>query len=181
MDTPVIEAIAKWPNVPDVFGWLSLDRRGEWRLRGERISHRGLKAFIGRNYAADAIGRWYFQNGPQRVYVALEATPWIWRLQSGPPDPVLIAHTGQIAGEPQAAWCDESGNLLILTGLGIGLLCDRDLAAMSPCLHPVPVSEAASGLAMTWGDRVLPIGGLESRIVAARFGFDPSPAPPHAG
>jgi hypothetical protein len=31
--------------------------------------------FIQRNYDHDAQGQWFFQNGPQRVYVELEATP----------------------------------------------------------------------------------------------------------
>ena len=31
--------------------------------------------------AATTAGAWFFQNGPQRVYVELEAAPWVWRLQ----------------------------------------------------------------------------------------------------
>ena len=27
MDDAVLRSMAKWPNVPDVYGWLSLDRR----------------------------------------------------------------------------------------------------------------------------------------------------------
>ncbi len=50
MDEIVMQAMAKWPNVPDVFGWLSLDQRGNWRLRGEAMTHRGATEFIGRNY-----------------------------------------------------------------------------------------------------------------------------------
>jgi hypothetical protein len=33
------------PEVPACYGWLSLDRRGRWRLRGETVTHAGLKAF----------------------------------------------------------------------------------------------------------------------------------------
>ena len=29
MDEIVIRAMQKWPNVPNVFGWLKLDRRGD--------------------------------------------------------------------------------------------------------------------------------------------------------
>src|SRR3546814_10640581 len=32
MDEQVIAAMARWPDVPDVYGWLSLSERGEWRL-----------------------------------------------------------------------------------------------------------------------------------------------------
>ena len=56
---------------PAVYGWLSLDRRGNWLIKGERDRERSaLREFIARNYQADERGRWYFQNGPQRVYVA---------------------------------------------------------------------------------------------------------------
>ena len=89
MDDIVKAALAKWPKVPDCRGWLGLDARGDWYMRddacqragafphpkGSRIEHSKLQAFIGRNYAADEHGAWFFQNGPQRVYVVLEATP----------------------------------------------------------------------------------------------------------
>ena len=40
-----------WPNVPACHGWLSLDARGCWRLKGERVEHGGLFAFLNANYA----------------------------------------------------------------------------------------------------------------------------------
>ena len=46
MDDSVIRAMTRWPNVPAVYGWLGLDRRGCWRLRGERITHGGAIEFI---------------------------------------------------------------------------------------------------------------------------------------
>ena len=66
MDAAVIAALAKWPNVPAVFGWLRLDRRGNWLIREQQI-RQPLAAFINRNYASDELGRHFFQNGPQRV------------------------------------------------------------------------------------------------------------------
>jgi len=75
MDADVLAAIAKWPNVPAVYGWLLLTKRGEWRIRGEPIVNAAIGDFIGRNYAADDRGRWFLQNGPQRVYVDLELSP----------------------------------------------------------------------------------------------------------
>jgi len=77
MDAVVAQAMAKWPNVPAVYGWLALDRRGNWLIKGERIANQALRDFISRNYAADDAGRWYFQNGPQRVYVTLAYTPLV--------------------------------------------------------------------------------------------------------
>src|SRR3546814_9129311 len=95
MDENVIAAMALWPDVPDVFGWLSLTERGHGRLHpqgdallpvgvagngcspGQAITSPPILHFIDRNYAADTHGRWYFQNGPQRVYVRLDAAPYI--------------------------------------------------------------------------------------------------------
>ena len=50
--------------------------------RGSLLRHEKLIEFIHRNYEHDAQGQWFFQNGPQRVYVELQATPWIWRAGS---------------------------------------------------------------------------------------------------
>lgn len=134
MDDAVLRALAKWPGVPEVYGWLALDRRGEWRLRSggaapafERIGNRALREFICRNYAADARGRWYFQNGPQRVFVALAYAPLVVRLEAGR----LADHCGLAFGEPAGIWQDEEGSLLLLGKRGLGLLDDRDLAAYS--------------------------------------------------
>ena len=49
MDESVVAALAKWPNVPAVFGLLALTGRGEWRLRGEPIANVAIRDFIGRN------------------------------------------------------------------------------------------------------------------------------------
>ena len=87
VDEIVLRAQAKWPGVPDVYGWLSLDRRGRWLLRNpvreiyEPIGNAALRQFIARNYARDARGRWFFQNGPQRVFVRLAYTPLVARAE----------------------------------------------------------------------------------------------------
>ncbi|MFZ9440593.1 MAG: DUF2946 family protein, partial [Hylemonella sp.] len=112
MDEMVRQAMAKWPNVPACYGWLGLDARGQWYMRDERtqaagdfasgqpgakgslLQHEKLIEFIARNYLVDAQGRWYFQNGPQQVFVELEISPWIWRLQ---PDGRVLSHTGAVA------------------------------------------------------------------------------------
>lgn len=80
MDETVLAAMARWPDVPHVYGWLSLTARGQWRMRGEPIANAAIRDFIGRNYGCDEDGRWFFQNGPQRVYVTLELTPWVYRV-----------------------------------------------------------------------------------------------------
>ena len=126
MDEIVIRAIAKWPNVPAVYGWLSLDRRGNWAIKGERIHNPLLAEFIARNYAHDERCRWFFQNGPQRVFVRLAYTPLVYRtcIRDGL---AFLSHTGQGAERVLQVWLDEQGPLLIETELGIGVLHDQDL------------------------------------------------------
>jgi DUF2946 family protein len=122
MDTLVAQSMAKWPNVPAVYGWLELDRRGQWRIKGERIAHLGLREFIARNYQADAQGRWYFQNGPQRVFVTLAYTPLVVRYEG---DRLVDQCGRQVV--PSVAYLDDEGSVLIEGGPAIALLDDRDL------------------------------------------------------
>eukprot|EP00825_Cyclidium_porcatum_P002385 TRINITY_DN1109_c0_g1_i5.p1 TRINITY_DN1109_c0_g1~~TRINITY_DN1109_c0_g1_i5.p1 ORF type:complete len:172 (-),score=22.96 TRINITY_DN1109_c0_g1_i5:82-597(-) len=116
-----LSAIAKWPNVPACYDWLSLDRRGDWRLQGERVTHSGLIQFINRQYGRDESGCWFLQNGPQRVFVALAYTPWIFRRETAG----FVSHTGAPTGLLKAVYLDEGGYLLLDSELGIGLLDDR--------------------------------------------------------
>ena len=149
MDDIVKQAMAKWPNVPHAFGWLGLDARGNWWLRDERAQAAGAFAsgapgargtrvelprlidFIQRNYAADAEGRWYFQNGPQRVYVELEAAPWIWRMAE---DGAVTAHDGRPA-QLQALFTDEQGRVFLRTDLGFGLVHTQDMGAVADAVE----------------------------------------------
>lgn len=169
MDDIVRQAIEKWPNVPDARGWLGLDARGHWYLRdeatqahaafpaarGSRIEHEKLIAFIGRNYEHDSDGCWFFQNGPQRVYVELEAAPWIWRVDA---DGSLSSHTGQPATF-RSAWTDEAGRLFVDTDQGFGLVHSLDVETAS--------RQVESG---AW-----PIEELPWTQMPARFGFVTSP------
>ena len=141
MDDIVKQAMVKWPNVPHCYGWLGLDARGNWYMRDDRaqaqgafssgltgakgslLQHAKLIDFIQRNYAADETGQWYFQNGPQRVYVELEITPWIWRLST---DHTIAAHDGQSVAWRQA-YVDEHGWLYGETNLGFGLVHTQDV------------------------------------------------------
>lgn len=137
MDEIVRAALRKWPNVPHCHGWLALDARGDWymrdervqaagpfpRVKGSRIAHEKLLEFIGRNYAPDERGAWFFQNGPQRVYVQLEAAPWVWRVAD---DGSVASHTGRPA-VPRSAWLDEQGRLFLDTDLGFGLVHTLDM------------------------------------------------------
>ena len=142
MDDIVKQAMAKWPTVPDCYGWLGLDARGNWYMRDDRaqacgsfasgnpgakgslLQHAKLIDFIGRNYASTSEGCWYFQNGPQRVFVELEATPWIWRIS---PDGCIRSHSGH-AAYCEAAYMDEAGYAYLKTDLGFGLIHTQDVA-----------------------------------------------------
>ena len=145
MDEIVLRAIQKWPNVPAVYGWLGLDRRGNWSIKGERVVNPGITSFIGRNYARDDKGRWFFQNGPQRVFVTLAYTPLVYRTQRDPAGGLsLIAHTGALSTNPRDVFLDENGVLLAHTELGVGLIHDQDLSELLMCLHG-PSGEAPAG------------------------------------
>ncbi len=141
MDEIVKQALAKWPNVPDCYGWLGLDARGNWYMRDDRVQaqgpfaggtahskgsllkHEKLIEFIQRNYDADARGQWFFQNGPQRVYVELEATPLIWRVDD---DLRVQDHTGKPA-VVQCCLLDEQGRVYLQTDTGFGLVHTMDV------------------------------------------------------
>ena len=192
MDDIVLQAMTKWPDVPNVYGWLRLDRRGQWLIKGDKIANPGVLAFIGRNYAADELGRWYFQNGPQRVFVTLEYTPFV--IGTAAEDTLaLVTHTGLAITRISGAWVDEAGSLLLRWAGGLGLMSDRDLAAVSARFTGArgdPVSDEtlarafepdsrrhASGVYFQHADSRVPIGRIRSVEVAQKFGFDPDPRP----
>ena len=194
MDDAVVRAVARWPNVPAVYGWLSLTARGDWRIKGERIANPAVASFISRNYGADERGRWYFQNGPQRVFVTLELTPWIYRIErSRRPRMRLSCHTGAPVKKCESAWLDDRGNLLLVTEHGIGAVANRDLPAALEWLRRADggapdeahVSQAMAaaargadtGLVVLFGSAVLPVAGVGAAGIARRFGFDPAPRP----
>ncbi|NDY93858.1 DUF2946 family protein [Ideonella livida] len=174
MDEMVLAALKKWPDVPACRGWLALDGRGDWYMRddavqragpfpqsrGSPVRHDKLIAFIGRNYAADAQGAWYFQNGPQRVYVELEVAPWIWRVQAVPGGGWAVdSHTG-LSAHYQQAWLDEQGRLFLATDLGFGLVHSLDMDAAADAVD-----------AGAWVCQTLPFAQMP-----ARFGYRLSPA-----
>ena len=177
MDDIVKQAMAKWPNVPDCYGWLGLDARGNWYMRddqaqslgpfagglpaakGSLLLHDKLIAFINRNYIADGQGQWFFQNGPQRVFVELAATPWIWRVQA---DYTLQSHTG-LTTAYSACWMDEHGWLYLETELGFGLVHTQDVALAAQAID--------AGL---WT-----VQDAQRSELAQRYGYVCSPAMAH--
>ncbi len=189
MDDIVKQALAKWPNVPDCYGWLGLDARGNWYMRDDRVQaagpfartlssgtlqskgsmlkHEKLIDFIQRNYEPDATGRWFFQNGPQKVYVELEATPWIWRINRGlgPGSDhgfAVTAHDGRAA---RALRCvlDEQGRVYLEADIGFGLVHTQDVALAADAVE-----------AGVWMPQDVPSSELPQR-----FGYVPSPQQQH--
>jgi len=171
-----LSAIAKWPNVPACYDWLSLDRRGDWRLQGERVTHRGLIELMNRQYGSDESGRWFVQNGPQRVFVKLAYTPWVFR-RAGE---AFFSHTGQAAGDLKAVYLDDQGSILLDSELGIGLLDDRDLPGFLAECRP---NDEASLLALMEsgnGDifwQELPLQAITTVDAEKRFKFESDPRP----
>ena len=164
MDDIVKQALAKWPNVPDCYGWLGLDARGRWFMRddaaqaagdfpqsrGSWLRHEKLIDFIGRNYESDDEGRWFFQNGPQRVYVELECTPWVWQVL---PDYRLQSHTGL---QTSAGECllDEEGRLYIASPQGLGLVHSQDMVLAAEAVEQgvwVPRDVVSADLPVQYG------------------------------
>jgi hypothetical protein len=195
MDDIVLRGMVKWPNVPAVYGWLALDRRGNWLIKGDRIANPGVTTFICRNYARDERGCWFFQNGPQRVFVTLAYTPYVLRMVNSDGAPLAIeAHIGRPVSMVSGAWMDENGTVLLETEHGIGTVHDRDLERLLPALTDTdgdPLAEGAldalmelvqqGRIAPLWlrfrgtGVRVEPI---RSATVPQRFGFVSRPVQP---
>ena len=192
MEDWVHRALARWPNVPALFGWLQLDRRGRWLIRNELISRPQIIDTIGPNYAADEHGRWYFQNGPQRGYVQLETAPLVLRVAGD--GVMLCTHNGLQVERASAAYLDEEGSLLLATEHGPAALDSQDLEWLLQRLTGTPDTtlEAAidAALALPSGS-VTPLrlgwnGATELRIerldfadAPAHLGFvrDPQPEP----
>lgn len=174
MDDIVKAAIQKWPNVPNCFDWLGLDTRGDWYLRdaatqaagpfpqskGSRITHEKLREFIQRNYERDAQGAWFFQNGPQRVYVALELAPLVIGVRRrageglGGSGFVIETHMGQPVTQVRSSWLDEHGHLYLDTEHGLGVVRSLDMDAAADAIEAcgwVPEEITAAELPQRFG------------------------------
>lgn len=195
MDDQVLRGMARWPNVPAVYGWLALDRRGNWLLQGEPIENPVVTAYFARNYERDDAGRWFFQNGPQRVFVDLEYTPLVYRALNASQQPLAIeSHTGKPVAALRGVWIDEQGALLLETEHGVGVLHDRDLESALPALIdangtalPEDALEDVMALlqqgleAPVWlklGEQNVKVEPIRSGEVPARFGYTAKPAGP---
>ena len=176
MDDIVKQALAKWPNVPACTGWLGQDARGQWWMRddacqalgsfqvgcaagdvamkGSLLKHEKLIAFIQRNYGVDEQGCAWFQNGPQRVFVELEAAPYSLRLHE---DGRITATAGSSASEngqhcvaATDTFLDEHGHLYLAFEQSLGRVHSQDmllaLAAIEDGRLPTPTEASLANL-----------------------------------
>jgi hypothetical protein len=120
------------------------------------LQHEKLIDFIARNYNANDAGFWYFQNGPQKVYLELEATPLVWRVSA---EGVIHSHTGALA-HFQQCFVDERGWVYLETDLGFGLVHTQDT------IHVAKAIEIQQ-----W-----PVEEVLLSDLPRRFGYQTSPA-----
>jgi hypothetical protein len=168
IDKSVQKAMAKWPDVPECFGWLSLNRRAEWSIKGEKIRHTNTQRFLQRNYNFDNLGRWFVQNGPQRAFVSLEYTPRLYGFSnhSG-----FYIHDEAKMPDLLDFFLDEYGNLLLSTALGVGVVDDRDLSAASDLIETV--NDIPTEL--SYREKNYKIKSIAKALVPKHFGFVPNP------
>ena len=163
------------------------------KLPGQVITHRALNEFISRNYVCDSLGRYFFQNGPQRVFITLDATPWIARITPSANGLELLTQCNNPI-EASGALSDENGNIYIVGKVNqliyrqenkgsfaqedcqtVALLHDHDLDHFSQLakLH----EEACSfGGSWKWQGKQLPLDPIHSEDLAARFQFIARPS-----
>jgi len=163
------------------------------QLPGNVIQHVALNEFISRNYAHDSLGRYFFQNGPQRVFITLDVTPWIARIIPSESGPQLSTQCGTKI-KPHSALSDEKGNIYIAgsipqslpdqidgtvftqtESLSIALLHDHDLDLFS---DQSQIKEDACSFrgSWQWDGKDLPIEPIHSAELAGRFHFIKAPS-----
>lgn len=190
MEDWVFRAMARWPDVPALFGWLALDGRGRWRIAGEIISRPQIIETIQRNYGHDEQGRWFFQNGPQRGYVSLESAPMVLWVDGGGR---LMTHTQQAVQQVRKVYLDEHGALWMHTEHGPAVLDGSDLEwALSRLTdrendNTIDDSQLGAALELPSGqptalvlcldDRRLPLQRLDRQAAPAVMGFVREPQP----
>ena len=169
--------MARWPQVPDVYGWLRLDGRGQWYLidrqqpgfdpavhgRGSPITSPGIVDFVGRNYGCDARGCWYWQNGPQRAFAELDVAPLVYRVlnrEALQADRIeLVAHTGYPVQQVQSVALDAGGRLWLRSEQGPGIIHDLDASLLQ-------IDEGPGGLQLMLGGTAWPVADIDE---GARF------------
>ncbi|HLU02294.1 MAG TPA: DUF2946 family protein [Advenella sp.] len=205
MDEQVLGAMQKWPNVPAVYGWLSLNAQGDWLLHtqggaregqsGEKIANEQIRHFMNRNYAVNEAGEWFFQNGPQRVFVDLACAPYIVRLADDMQ--TLLTHNELPVTRISQWLLDAEGRLYMQTEHGAAMLAGRDMGQLSTRLQVMPATTGTPAAATPLdqshlqtlqdggilqvsldgaSDWTAPMQWLENALIPGRLGFVREPA-----
>lgn len=183
----VLKSLQRWPNVPALFDWLSLDRRGRWLIKGEPITHPRIVETINLNYGVDDHGRWYFQNGPQRGFMELEYAPFVLRRELDG----FVTHNDLRIERPTQAILDETGTLSLSTEHGLGEIPGDDLEWILDrlsiddepldedrltALLDLP-SQTTTGAVLALGRGRLPVTRIDRDELPGIFGFTRKPTP----
>ena len=178
------------PGVHDTglqaYGWLSLNRRGTWLIRGAPVTHPAVRDYLAAHFRADAHGCWHVRNGPQLAYVALETAPLIVWLEA---DGHWHSHLGRPTGAPTAALLDEHGGLWLDTPAGPAWAdegaFERIAAALVDAGGDAATAEQIEALgagrgAPVWlecGGARVPVAACPRAQVPGRLRFVPVPRP----
>ena len=185
----VVRGMAKWPDVPAVYNWLQLDRRGRWMMKGSEITHPRLLGFINQHYYAADDGSYFFQNGPQQVFVELAMAPYVFSLAGD----CLTTQNDRRVSSVEVAYLSDHGDLLLKTDIGPGVIDDRQLARVEEWFiargdRDLALAELLAGR----GDESvrlvseiykfnLPLRPLSHFSIEAEMGFIAKPRPPEDG
>ena len=160
------------------------------------MSNAVIVDFINRNYAHDAVGCWYFQNGPQRVFVAIDYTPFVYRLDAPHPGapPRIVSHTGLAVTRVEVSWIYEAAVMLLATELAADMRDARGLDRLLPCftdesgtaLTEDIIAETTERLQAGGDTRLhfhylgytLPVSPIKAGDVPFKFGFVQWPRAP---
>ncbi len=151
---------------------------------GDIIRHESLLAFIYRNYDCDPRGAWYFQNGPQRVYVELESTPFIARTD---PELGFVLHDRTPVRDIDFVFMTDTGQLIIQSRQKIAMLDPNDLAHCLTTLymddHAIAddellkwLSTPNQSLQMKLGQQFIRVEWVDSNQLENRFSFIAHPS-----
>ena len=200
MDQFTFQALQKWPQVPNCYGWLSFDRRGQWRIQneyaqlhqlpGETITHPGFKAYIESHLGRDENACHFFQNGPQRVFINFAYSPWVIRFYPLEDGRWELKTTFGQAIEPTGCFLDEQDqisfeadfNVLTLGPDGqfiqntihsIGILHDHDLEIFS-AFATIFANSCGSLGEFIWQEK-MSIEPIHSKDMPRLFNFTKTP------
>lgn len=169
------------------YGWLGLNRRGTWLIRGAPVTHPAVREYLGAHYGADGHGNWLVRNGPQRAYVTLETAPLIAHPDAGGD---WQSHLGRPTGAPRRAFIDEHGGLWLDTPAGPAWVEESALERVCAWLVDAAGRPAGAELIESLTPGAPELAWLEcapGRIalhavrradVPALLGFVPDPRPP---